>query len=537
MDINAGKLLLTFNEPVLSDSVNVSQLTIQSVSNGSEPGAFTLTLTGGTAGSDSTVMEITLTQDDLDFLKANNKLATNSTNTYVSFTDKFITDTAHETDENMVVAEPLTMGFPVTEFINDSTAPTLVEYQFTLNFDQIILKFDEPMLTSSLTDLTLFSFQNNRTGPTITVNLTGGDVVTQSNGVKQITIMLLDSDVTTLKLNNLIGSSASNTFLTIEAGAIEDMNNFPLGSVGPVEPSALVPDSSRPTLRNFSLDMDNGRLNLTFDDVMDVTMFDSSAFRIQHRQRKEGDIHYTLQSSTTSSSDSYEITVSFSDQDFFGIKKLSALARNVSTSWLTMQAFAIDDVDGIDVIAVTDGKALQARAYVTDDTPPSLTSFSLDLDEGQLRLTFNDFIDETSLLITSLSITNNGSTDDTLDPSADGIVTRSDDGKTAILTLPDSDLNVIKNLTALGTNVNNTYLVLTSGAIEDLFANVLTSGGTFKAADVIADNTSIELTDFIIDLNTGNLTLIFSETYNSSTFNITAITIQGLHDATAREDS
>jgi len=50
-----------------------------------------------------------------------------------------------------------------------------------------------------------------------------------------------------------------------------------------------------------------------------------------------------------------------------------------------MQAFAIDDLEGVDVLAITDGKAIQVSNYTIDDVSPQLVSFSLDLNEGLLN--------------------------------------------------------------------------------------------------------------------------------------------------------
>lgn len=152
--------------------------------------------------------------------------------------------------------------------------------------------------------------------------------------------------------------------------------------------------------------MNIGLLNLTFDDVVNISTFDPQAFRIQNALRATGDRYYTLQSSTTSSSAGYDIVVDFSDEDFFGVKRVAGLARDRSTSWLTMQAFAIDDLEGVDVLAITDGKAIQVTNYVTDDVPPEVVSFTLDIDSGRLNLTLNDFTDSTTLLVSAIGIQN-----------------------------------------------------------------------------------------------------------------------------------
>ena len=50
-----------------------------------------------------------------------------------------------------------------------------------------------------------------------------------------------------------------------------------------------------------------------------------------------------------------------------------------------MQAFGIDDIEGIDVLAITDGKAIQVTNFTTDNIPPELDFFLLDLNFGILN--------------------------------------------------------------------------------------------------------------------------------------------------------
>jgi len=58
-----------------------------------------------------------------------------------------------------------------------------------------------------------------------------------------------------------------------------------------------------------------------------------------------------------------------------------------------MQAFAIDDIAQVDVLAITDGNVLQ---YVADNAPPLFMSFDLSLNTSQLILTFDEPINALS---------------------------------------------------------------------------------------------------------------------------------------------
>ena len=536
LNLNTDTLTLTFDEVVSYESLDPTALAVQSAADGTLESTTVYTLTGGMSmGPNGLEIEIVLSTDDICAIKGDDTLATEAGNTFIYFNETLLTDLAHESVS--VLAVPISNGYPVTSYVNDTSSPSITEFQLNLNDDRILLTFDEPVRTSTLTNISLFTLHTGEEPiPMQSVTLAGGTVATKAEGVKVIMVMLLDEDVTSLKLNNLLATNTLTTYLSVGAKAIEDMAGNMMEAMTYVRATAFVPDETRPQLISFSLDMNIGLLNLTFDDVMLANTFDPAAFRVQNFIRATNDIHFTLLSSNTTDSDGYTFTVQFTDEDFLGIKSVAGLARSKDTSWLTMQAFAMDDVEGIDVLAITDGKAIQVTNYTTDDVPPQLSSFTLDLDTGTLNLTFNDFINETTLNIGDITIQNDSSS---ISPSVltltDGEVTVSSDGRTAVVWLSSNDLNQLKADPLFGTEVNNTYVAIAENAIEDLFGNLFSPAiplnAARRASQVTLDETPIVLDSFNLDVNSGELSLTFDETYSFSSFNVTAITFQGASNA------
>lgn len=120
-------------------------------------------------------------------------------------------------------------------------------------------------------------------------------------------------------------------------------------------------------------------------------------------------------------------------------------------------------------------------------------------------------------------------------------MTLSEDGRTVIVDLLQEDLNILNSLGSLATTINDTFLTIPAGAVADFFGNFLSlgidNGGAIQAIDFVPDITPIELASYSIDVNQGLLSLTFSETYLPETFTVTAITIQGIQNASLRTDS
>lgn len=92
---------------------------------------------------------------------------------------------------------------------------------------------------------------------------------------------------------------------------------------------------------------------------------------------------------------------------------------------------------------MTNGKALQVTSFTADTTIPTVDSFLLDLNTGQLNITFSDTVDHLLLNVSLLSIVSNRiPTVELL--LAGGEVDRSVDGRTVVVTLVENDVNELK---------------------------------------------------------------------------------------------
>ena len=89
------------------------------------------------------------------------------------------------------------------------------------------------------------------------------------------------------------------------------------------------------------------------------------------------------------------------------------------------------------------------------------------------------------------------------------------------------DFNSIKSNTAIASNVNNTYISITPELIRDVSES---RHGVIsveqQVANFIPDNSLPSLVAFTLDVNTGVLTMSFTEAVEQSSFNVTEIKLQ-----------
>ena len=212
-------------------------------------------------------------------------------------------------------------------------------------------------------------------------------------------------------------------------------------------------------------------------------------------------------------------------------------------------------------------EALKVRRFTEDTNPPSLVSYTLDMDIGVLFLTFNetvkantfnrtqvtlqDVMNTTLLEITQLvpvMVGNDTFDNDTAGSGVNeterfmevivgyeyeptvlhftltgGTHTETIDATTINVTFSKEDFDEIKRIFGLAISRNTTFITFPDTILLDMNRNSIVPIPTTEAqrADVfIEDTTRPYLISWDLDMDGGNLTLYFPETMDASTLNV-----------------
>ena len=537
LNMNSGRVVLTFDEPVSYLSVDRTQLTFFNTSSGGS----SYTLNGGPRITtiNDVVYEFELLATDLRAIKAIVDLATDNRTTFLNYTDVLAEDLA--TPPNSVDVSPrLTALLQVDDYVRDSVGPSLVQFDLIdMNNRMIRLSFSEPMdIVFNASAITIQSHAANTASGFESHTLTGGVASYVDPSLKTvIEIVFSEEDLQDIKLSGILARSQANSYISFASNAFFDTAGNQVGDV-PTSSAELVAmylsDTTSPTLISFDLDMNLGLLVLHFDDVINSMMIGYDQFELRaNRNPLDSTNTYTLVSGATSSSDDYDITVNITLSDLNAIKRLTTVAIDNSTTFLSITAQAARDVFNNPVTSIIPENSLNVTIFTPDITAPVLDSFFLDVDAEKITFSFSETVNVTSFSIDQL-VLQNGPTSATTTSSYslnNGTFQPTDAGDVVELYLSDFDLNRIKLLTTLGTNQSDTYLSFTNGTVLDMFDNPIDEISTeaaIQAASFVPDATSPELIGFCLDMNTGQLTLTFSESVDVNTFNATEFAFQSM---------
>ena len=211
---------------------------------------------------------------------------------------------------------------------------------------------------------------------------------------------------------------------------------------------------------------------------------------------------------------------------------VSTLRLSANDTYLSITEDTVQDMFGNKVEDIDDTQAMQVASYQPDITAPVLLSFDLDMNSGVVTLYFNEVVNAESLNVLTITVHNSTVPTDSFHKLTEG--SNSEVNSTEIEVYLDiTDLNAIKLDRNLATSNTSTALSITMSTVRDMaLVPNYPSATILGVNNFTADITEPMLSFWSVDVNTGIISLVFDETVESDSLNITAITLQSEDNVT-----
>ena len=523
IDLSEEVLSLFFSETVDISTFDATQLTLHGYSGSS------YTLTGGliSINDNAPSISLSLTDVDLNTIKLDTSLVVSTDSTSITHTEALVRDM----NSNPVI--PILVPAGASGFKGDSIDPVLLSFLLDVDGGTLTLLFSESVDAGSL-DVEQISLQSSANTTQSSFYLSSDSFTESVNG----TIILLnisDSDLNLLKQMTDLATSNDTTFLSLTPSTIDDMSGNPVVEIplaNALQVAGFTTDTTSPQLESFVLDLDNEELLLTFSETVNVSSLDITAISLQSKVDSSA-VSVMLTVANVSSVDSTDVTVFLLQDDLNALKSFTDLATMENNTYLSAPSSLLRDMFGNEFVEIASTSALKADAVLQDFTAPQLLAFDLDMDEGTLKFYFSESVSISSLEPTNVTLLSDETADasstnytltgfsDVDDPTAEL------DDTIILFPLSEFDLNAVKSLIHLASSPNTTFISLTAGFITDQSDNTIVAINTTSALqvqDYTPDTTCPYLESFVFDLDSGTLSLTFSEPVNTSTFDPTMLT-------------
>jgi hypothetical protein len=480
-----------------------------------------------TTSIDGSHIVVELDAGDLNELKRASALARDKASSYASFTEHFVADLV----ENPIV--PM-CALEARNYVEDSTPPEVDSFSIDLTQQPATLTFAfSETIRASSANTSALQLQSARNAAVAaeTYRLTGGVVASYDS--TEIVIVVTKFDLDAIKALSVLATGPDSTFITVGTTAFQDMNNNTVIAV-PADDALptveFLADLTQPELESCTLDMDAGTISLLFSETVNGSSMDMTGFALQNAENTAvasnlETMRLTGGEATEGFSTSVNMSISYSDMN--DIKGLAHLATNTSNVFCTLAADSILDMNFLGNVEVGAGHAIEESAFVADTTPPSLEHFDLDMDNGVVIFSFSETINPKTFLPTKVTFTNIS-----CDDCEGFLLTGSHQVSYSLetpqwleLTLLKDDIDELKRLGFLATDISDTYLAIDEAGILDMAGNYIRSRTSMIANAFQPDETDPELVNAIFDGNLGRLTLSFSETVLMSSLQINSVAI------------
>jgi hypothetical protein len=577
----AGTLSLTFDETVESSTLNVDQITLQSHRNMATNGAteYTLTARRSTSKSDdSNVIVVNLGFTDLNAIKFDRNLASDTRSTYLRLTASAIKDMNNNDVVNILGDDAMQVEV-VDGYSADTTSPSLVDFDVDMDTGLVRLEFDETVSWMTLVhkNLEFMASDGNAvvvaSGEVARHHLTStlaemfplGLIISQSDDT-DITFQLTTFDLNELKRKEICFDDVSSCFLRMDEGAITDMSVLNPNKNGDMDDETKVQvgvygsDTVEPELLNFEVDMDLMTLTLSFSEPVFTAELNFDQITMQNFMDTEDEVKLT--GGTTDNLNNQVVVVHFSREDSNAIKLNKGLCTGQNNAWITITESTVKDLATVpnSLVPIVDSKtsSKSAAKFTEDRTSPALERFDLDLTAHTLTLSFSETVNAKSLDVTQIVIYGPNS-DDAVQLTGSGRAAAfraapshayksspelnsanadptEKNGAVVVVSLGFADANNLKIRPGMATSASDTYLSMSNFVIQDMFLDsnddgnqnapvtkmqLFESGGSFKA-----DEVNPVLERFSLSLDSAMLSLTFSEIVSKSSIAVDKIVLQ-----------
>ena len=351
----------------------------------------------------------------------------------------------------------------------------------------------------------------------------------------RLVLQMSQDDSDAIKLEPQLATSAFTSFISFTELSARDMAGnlvfpSPVGSDNRLG-CAFVADNVPPRIRSFTVDLHDRTLNLTFSEAVDASTLTVGGLALHERELiPRVRVPLAFPSGSTSP-DGTVVVIGLSDGDFNRIAAETQVGTERPDTTLSASSAVISDLNGIPLARINDSYALLVTKHTPDRMSPRLVSYDTDMNTGRLLLTFSESVNLSSFRPTEITLFNSNNMPTGIQYRLTGGTSNFVAGSTTdvILTLSLDDLNNIKARPTLVTAPESTYLAATPSTILDMNSNMLVVVPPYDAnrtLNFLPDQTRPNLDAFNLDLDRGEITLVFDETVNLTSLDIRHLQLQ-----------
>lgn len=345
-----------------------------------------------------------------------------------------------------------------------------------------------------------------------------------------------------------IATSPNSLKLTLQTSAIIDLDSNALNATETLDCVQLIPDDTPLSLIYYTLDMSKGHLDLFFDKHVVVSTIDMQRLSLTNSRINPTHIinlgNATISDVTKSLTSSKWIRFDLnSGSSHPSVRDLIHLSKGISLSsstYLIIQdGFAHDTAVPPNYLAeIIQDFAIQPQSIISDRTPPKLVSYSLNMRNRLLTLTFDEAVDPISIKPNFFKLL---ASPDRPSTNIYWLTKNTVVGNESLMPLATSTIsfklssvdidNIMLMSPHLCTSITNTYLSFLTGAVRDIAVSSNSIQRVFdiyakQVSEYIPDSLGPSIIHYNVSIPAQYISIYFNEMLNCSATDLDKISFQ-----------
>ena len=533
-NFKAGQIQITFSETVYVAFFNYSGVIISSQANLSQS-QFSMRVTNSSSAitdwstlpPNSDTVNVILSTTQLDYIKSRNVLLRTLNNSFLILDYDVVRDTSNAMNRFQGINP--SKGVQVRDIIYSTAAPECSSFKIDLTSQTIVLIFSEVMdITSIVLDQLLLQSNAVSNSYTDTLHLSASYVnVNNTFDSNSIVLTLLPAAFNIIKASTYLAKNPTSTYVSFTSSFIKDIFGnrvIAISTSHALMASSYIADFVSPFLESWSINMGIDILYLTFSEPLEFQKLNLSKLILssQNSNSTTSVVSYSL------GSDSYiasyqlnQATIQMGPSTANSIKAVPPLCIAREFCYLS-----VEPGFGYDTPTVTSSGFLQqnsfdsvffvtASSFVSDSIPPSLVSYTFNLNNGAMNLVFSETVNSLSLNSTGIVFYDSGSGGIPVHCSEYVYFTPVYSDSLMIYIPPVTFLQIKSNLKIFTSNLFASF----NGTIQDMAGNMLLPVSQLQASAVVADVTPPSLIALSWNATTYLLSAYFNDAILTSNVN------------------
>jgi len=215
----------------------------------------------------------------------------------------------------------------------------------------------------------------------------------------------------------------------------------------------------------------------------------------------------SLSNSVTQHLYSDSIVITISETDLNELKRSSNICIDTSSCLLSLTEGTVSDMNGNNIGNVVE---FGVDKYTPDTTRPQLKAVDVNLDLKVITLRFSETMRASTLVPSTITIRSNGSANALELSLSDESIVRSGDNVTLIIEISGNDVDRLHLASIVLPSQTSIYVTVDNSTVADMNTNTVVQT-TIESGKLTMDKTPPTLMEFDLNMNTGLLSLSFSE--------------------------